>query len=135
MPNFSASILDEVDKYLDQKGSKYIRFVDDVFDEIYRYKDRQNSEDAIYRIYTRASKQINNEKLKSRRGIASKLALWRKENPECNVSEIHDIVGITIVTYYESDINLIAEDIKNLRTEIFDFSKYLFLKFETSSSL
>jgi ppGpp synthetase/RelA/SpoT-type nucleotidyltranferase len=114
--------MNDVDRFLLRNRPDYERFLDIVFREISEYRDLRRNSSPIYRIYTRADKQTGGEKLKSTLGIALKLAKWRDENKNrerIQVSKIHDIIGVTVVTYFESDVARVVNALKRARFRSF----------------
>lgn len=118
MPNSYEIALADVDKFVARNRTDYEKFLEIVYREIGEYRDLRRISSPIYRIYTRADKQLGGERLKSRLGIAKKLATWRdKENGggKVPVSKIHDIIGITVVTYFESEVDKVVQALKRAR--------------------
>lgn len=113
--------LRDVDNFITRNRRDYERFLDIVYREMGEYRDLRKNSSPIYRIYTRADKQIGGEKLKSRLGIAKKLAGWRDNDPggRISVSKIHDIIGITVVTYFESEVKKVVDALKRARFRSF----------------
>jgi ppGpp synthetase/RelA/SpoT-type nucleotidyltranferase len=118
-----AAALVEVDKFLERKGRDYETFLDDVLRELTSYRDRRKNSSTIYRIYSRADKQLGGAKLKSRHGIATKLLKWREKNPTCKIGDIHDIIGATIVVYFENEMASLAEGICRTSSLVFEVEK------------
>ncbi|HEX8365026.1 MAG TPA: hypothetical protein VF603_07065 [Allosphingosinicella sp.] len=112
--------LADVDRFLEQKGPDYERFLEDVLRELARYRERRKNSSVVYRVYSRADKQARGERLKSRLGIATKLAEWREKNSRCKVSEIHDIIGITVVVYFEKEIPIFCHGLTDMRSDVFE---------------
>ncbi len=118
----------EVAKYMRRREPEYVKFLDDVLGDLYRFKDRSSLSGAIYRIYSRADKQLNGRKLKTEEGIAKTIRRWRAEgNPNARIHELHDIIGVTIVTYFDSEVPRIVEALK--KTDSFKgfFSSFDFI--------
>ena len=112
----------DVDRFLQRNRREFEQFLAIVFRELGEYRDVRRNSSPIYRIYTRADKQIGGEKLKSHLGIAKKLAQWRDDNKESRriiVNEIHDIIGVTVVTYFESDVVIVANALGKSRFKTF----------------
>lgn len=123
MTNSYEVALGDVDRFLARYRSDYERFLKTVYREMGEYRDARRNSSPIYRIYTRADKQLGGEKLKSRLGIAKKLARWRDEakaGERFVPAAIHDIIGITIVTFFESEVDQVVTALK--RTRFRDFS-------------
>lgn len=104
----------EVSKFLDRRRRDYETFLDDVVRDLKRAKD-EGSLPGVYQIYTRADKQPGGAKTKSQVGIVKKLADWRfgaDGNPETSPSEIHDIIGLTVVVYFSSEVSQTCDEIE-----------------------
>lgn len=100
-------ILEEVQDYLSVNRQLYVVCMEDltrILDQIRYHPEWAN---VIYRIYSRADKQLG-DPFKSPRKIAEKLADWRKKQPGAPASAIHDIIGLTIVVTYPSDLDLLT---------------------------
>lgn len=92
-----------VDDYLKERRSQYIDFQNDLEGELKRFKNMPEWNDVIYKVYSRAEKQPN-EPLKTSWKIAEKLDSWRKDKLTTLVSDIHDIIGLTIIVTFPSDV-------------------------------
>jgi ppGpp synthetase/RelA/SpoT-type nucleotidyltranferase len=103
----------EVREFLSKRQPGYEGFLDDVQRDLLRFRDVGSNYEKIYRIYSRADKQRGQGKLKSVDGIANTLRRWREKNPAAQVREVHDIIGLTIVTYFKSDIEYILKRISS----------------------
>lgn len=108
MPVNSAA-LQEVSAFVDARRGDYRQLLDAVQRELVQFKDRIEYRDAIYRIYSRADKQVGGDPLKSKEKIAEKLSRWREETPAAKPQDIHDIIGITVVVYFESQRDRVAD--------------------------
>lgn len=102
----------EVAAYIRERGDEYMKFHTDVLQDLYRFKDRSSLSQSIYRIYSRADKQIGGRILKSEEGIAATIRRWRADGKSGKISELHDIIGVTIVTYFESEVPKVVEALK-----------------------
>lgn len=114
--------LTDVDLFISRHRGHYEQFLESVLRELSEYRDIRRNSSPIYRLYSRADKQIGGEKLKSRLGIAKKLANWRREEKgdrRIRVNEVHDIIGVTIVTYFESEIAFVAGALRKARFKTF----------------
>jgi ppGpp synthetase/RelA/SpoT-type nucleotidyltranferase len=74
---------------------------------------REIDEDArarnkIKELYSRAKKQ-NGDEFKSVVKIAHKLEIWRARDPNTQIKDIHDIVGLTVVVFYADYIKQLIE--------------------------
>lgn len=105
---FDAS--DEVQQFLESNRGHYRRLLDAIVGELEDVRDRPRGRELVYRIYTRADKQAGGNPLKSEGGIAKKLARWRNEDGKLyRVSDVHDIIGVTVVTYFDSGVDEVVE--------------------------
>lgn len=104
---------EEVEVALRRWGPRYARFHEQVLRELLEFRHSPENSSIIYRLYSRADKQAGGSCLKSIDSIMVKLADWRRENPAAEVRDLHDIVGLTIVTYFQSEIDPILERLKS----------------------
>jgi ppGpp synthetase/RelA/SpoT-type nucleotidyltranferase len=104
-----SAIRQEVDKFIKLRGRDYISFLEEVQRELSNFKDRAAFHEVIYRIYSRADKQIGGEPLKTNSKIAKKLSEERLKTPSMPVSGIKDIIGVTVVTYFTSERELVSK--------------------------
>jgi ppGpp synthetase/RelA/SpoT-type nucleotidyltranferase len=95
-----------------RREDQYIRLWRKTLEQLVAFKDRLEFRDAIYRIYSRADKQVGGAALKSRDKIVAKLVRERKDNPKMRAQDIHDIIGITVVVYFESQRNSVADGLE-----------------------
>jgi ppGpp synthetase/RelA/SpoT-type nucleotidyltranferase len=103
----------EIDMYMNVNRDRYRSFLSDLRSEVTDIRNRYDVNRLIYSIYSRSDKQKGDE-IKSKLRIAQKLVQWRKEacdenKPTPKVSDIHDIVGITIVVNFPSDTYVVAD--------------------------
>jgi ppGpp synthetase/RelA/SpoT-type nucleotidyltranferase len=106
----------EVAAYIKERGEDYTNFQTDVLQDLYRFKDRSSLSQSIYRIYSRADKQVGGRVLKSLEGMASTIRRWRDQGGSGKVYELHDIIGVTIVTYFDSEVPRVVEALKKTGT-------------------
>jgi len=99
-------------KHLRIQQPVYEKFLRDVLQDLYRFKDRSSLANSIYRIYSRADKQLNARILKSEEGVANTLRKWSSTNSKARVSDLHDIIGVTIVTYFDSEVSAVVEALR-----------------------
>lgn len=64
---------------------------------------KKEGQEFVFSVYSRASKQGGSE-FKSRMKLASKLMEKTGENPDFSMADIVDIVGLTVVVYYNDQI-------------------------------
>jgi ppGpp synthetase/RelA/SpoT-type nucleotidyltranferase len=110
----------EVEKYLKRWRRSYETFLDDINAELVRFRDRGDNFDCIYRIYSRADKQRGGDKLKSVDRIVKKLVRERSRSTKFPIKDMNDIVGITMVVYYFSDLEKIAKLLQAFRNSKFE---------------
>lgn len=91
----------------------YEAFHSHVLRELSEFRHKPQNQDAIYRLYSRADKQKGGECIKSVDSIAKKLAKWRSDGHNCKLHDIHDIVGVTMVTYFNAEIEPLIERLKD----------------------
>jgi len=121
---------DEVRRFLALSRGSYRRLLDAIVGELEDFRDRGRNRELVYRIYTRADKQVGGDALKSVDGIVKKLIAWRGEAPvgaRTKPQDIHDIIGITVVTYFESSKARIVAALQREDA----FKSFEFIKHET----
>lgn len=117
-------VVEEVSAYLERTRGQYGRFLAAIQGELGDLKDRARNHELVYRIYSRGDKQVGGDILKSDTGIAKKLKRWRDDdNFHYHPSEVHDIIGITIVTYFDSGVDRVVSILE--RVDAFRSFKYL----------
>jgi ppGpp synthetase/RelA/SpoT-type nucleotidyltranferase len=102
------AVSNEVNQFLDRRKGDYVKLLRMTQEELVRFKDRFQFRDAIYRIYSRADKQLGGEAFKTPEKITKKLMDWRAKRSSTKVHDIHDIIGITVVVYFETQRDLVA---------------------------
>lgn len=109
----SDSLYLECEKFIKENRNRYESLLEEVRGLAAHVKKIDNSR-RIYRIYSRGDNKNEDGEFKSTAKVAQKLAKWRKNyNTKSRVEEIHDIIGITIVVHYDSDIPAVYEMIKS----------------------
>jgi len=120
IPRTELDWLPIVRSLIGEKVESYRGFLERLEDDLEKFKDRVEFSGKIYRIYSRKDKQRGRAPLKSTRKIARKLADWIQGNlkeldkdarPHPKVTDIHDIIGLTVVTYYEADVEIIVDEL------------------------
>jgi ppGpp synthetase/RelA/SpoT-type nucleotidyltranferase len=104
-------ILKEVRDYLGEHGTRYTTFQGELESRLESLKNHPEWSNVVYRIYSRADKQLG-EKFKRPGKIAEKLEEWRKTNPSASVSAVHDIIALTAVVTFPSDVVRFSEYLK-----------------------
>lgn len=117
----TTKLLLEVEEHLKQNREPYLNFLRDLEGGLRKLRTRPEWSSVVYRIYSRAEKQLGNP-FKAEQKIAEKLERWRKKIPKTTVAEIHDIIALTIVVTYPSDLPLLAGYLaKNTDSDLSDF--------------
>lgn len=104
-----SAVSKEVAELLKRRKPNYISLLAVVSEELRRFKDRPSFHDVIYRIYSRADKQIGGQPLKAGWKITKKLSEWRVKKPSTQMIDIHDIIGVTVVTYFTSQRKIVSK--------------------------
>ena len=112
--NRYAEALHEVHDFLRLREDNYLRLLRKTQEQLVEFKDRFEYRDAIYRIYSRADKQIGGAPLKSREKIAEKIVRERTKNSDFKPQDVHDIIGVTVVVYFESQRDLVADGLEKI---------------------
>lgn len=87
----------------------YERFFRDVYRELSEFRHLPQNSQIVYRLYSRVDKQKGNDPLKTVESITRKISKWRRDGSRVTVRDIHDIIAITIVTYFNSEIEPLIE--------------------------
>lgn len=103
-----SAVLSEVTKFLKRRRDDYNSLVVLVNEELRRFKEQPELHDAIYRIYSRQDKQIGGDPLKADWKIAKSLSELRADKPSTSVGDIDDIIGVTVVSYFTSQREVIC---------------------------
>lgn len=108
-----SDISKEIDIYMGVNRDRYRSFIVDLRSEVTDIRNRYDVNRLIYSIYSRSDKQ-KGEELKSTLRIAQKLSKWREEasaehKPMPKVSDIHDVIGLTLVVNFPSDRDAVAD--------------------------
>jgi len=118
----SAKTVKEVEDYLAKRRNVYIKFQNELETQLKSFKNKPEWNDVIYKIYSRVEKQPDNP-LKTSWKIAEKWDLWKKSKPSTMVSDIHDIIGLTIIVTFPSDV-LSLEKYFNENNKIGNFNLF-----------
>ena len=117
-------VLEEVREYLARTRGQYGRLLAAIVGELGDLRDRARNHDLVYRIYTRGDKQLGGDILKSDVGIAKKLQGWRDDDGRHYLPcEIHDIIGVTIVTFFNSGVDQVV----NFLSKVDAFRSFKFI--------
>lgn len=114
MPLNKQELINECQSYINSNALRYIELLKIVNSFLDAIKKSDNS-NHIYRIYSRKDNKNEESNFKKDFRIADKLYKWRqKYNSKSKVNDIHDIIGMTVVVYYDSDIDYVFNNIKEL---------------------
>jgi ppGpp synthetase/RelA/SpoT-type nucleotidyltranferase len=107
MNDIESRTLMEVRRFLDdQRRNRYETFLIELLNELTRFRDRR-FRSIIYRIYDRGDKQLGGRRLKEEREIARKLIKLRQKTASTRPTDVYDIIAVTIVVYFHSQIDLV----------------------------
>jgi ppGpp synthetase/RelA/SpoT-type nucleotidyltranferase len=98
----------EVQQFKSNYEAQYRKLLSDVRAVFQEIDDDARARNKIKEVYGRAKKQ-NGDEFKSVVKIAQKLEIWRIEDPNTKVNDIHDIIGITVVVFYADYIRQLIE--------------------------
>ena len=125
----SQDILSEVRGFLSENSSKYLTLLREVRSFLSELRSDVAS-DRIYRLYSRKDNRDESDEFKSIEKIAAKLAKWRqKYGPDRQVRDIHDIIGVSVVVFYDSDISDVFLLLKE-KCEEYNLSLFTYLSGE-----
>ena len=111
--NYNQLLISEAKDFLYENSNNYLSLLNEVKLFIKSLRNEQGGEN-IYRIYSRKDNKSETDEFKSIEKIVEKLIKWRSVyNPESQPKDLHDVIGITIVVYYISDIEPIFRLIKS----------------------
>ena len=112
-----------VTEYLDAKTKPLLELLETVRGAAQRTK-KACGEDVVYRVYSRAEKQKDELKTKSK--IVKKFIENRAEDASYELTAMSDIVGITIVVYYDDQIPVVIEQLhKEFSSPRLEFEEYV----------
>ena len=98
-------ILFEVRGFLFENSGKYLTLLKEVRNFLNELRADVAS-NQIYRLYSRKDNRDESDEFKSIEKIAAKLARWRqKYGQDRQVKDVHDIIGVSVVVFYDSDIS------------------------------
>ena len=123
--NNGQDILFEVREFLFENNAKYLTLLREAKNFLNELRS-DNAATQVCRLYSRKDNRDENDEFKSIEKIAAKLARWRhKYGIDRQVKDIHDIIGVSVVVYYDSDISnvfyLIKEKCEDYRLSIFKY--------------
>jgi ppGpp synthetase/RelA/SpoT-type nucleotidyltranferase len=105
-------VSNEVAAFLEEHREKYRKLLNNVKIYIDHLKD-DTCKEHVYRTYSRRDNKNETSEFKDTNKIALKLIKWRNRYPHPSMPrDIHDIIGVSIVVYYESDIGQVIGCIK-----------------------
>ncbi|OYZ89688.1 MAG: hypothetical protein B7X99_18955 [Rhizobiales bacterium 17-65-6] len=102
----------QVRHFLDKNISKYERFLDEVINFTYDLRLKKTFSGKIYRIYDRGAKQKGQRRIKTDEGILKAFKKLRSDNQSAKINDIEDIIGLTVVVYFMSDIDPVVTALK-----------------------
>lgn len=103
----------ECERFISDNKKRYEKLLEDVL-ALAKYLRTIDTSHRIYRVYSRRDNQNEEGDFKKISKVAEKLVKWRKKyNPKSRAEDLHDIIGITIVVHYDSDISAVYEMIRN----------------------
>ena len=109
----------EARQFIEDWGTACANTVGEVREIFTQFSQSPHLTGRIYRIYSRGERQ-NGEELKELWKIAAKLKKMRKKKPSYAPLDLPDIVGLTIVCVYPSDIQIVKDFvISQFRRRIF----------------
>jgi ppGpp synthetase/RelA/SpoT-type nucleotidyltranferase len=105
-------VSNEVSTFLEEHKEKYRKLLGDV--RIYiNYLKNEICAEHIYRVYSRRDNKGETSEFKNFNKIVTKLIKWRQlYSKDSMPRDLHDIIGVSIIVYYESDINHVIDHIK-----------------------
>ncbi len=119
--NDSYKIKAEIKDFIYNNNDRYIKLLTDVKNFLSNLKS-EHAHDQIYRVYSRADNRNATNEFKSTERVSLKLTRWRQEDNNVKIHHIHDIIGASIVVFYEDSIDkvfkIIKKNCKNYNLEI-----------------
>jgi ppGpp synthetase/RelA/SpoT-type nucleotidyltranferase len=100
-------LLEEVRHFLENNRASYINVLSHLQAELAGIRHHPEVNGLIYSVYSRSDKQ-QGEPLKKEEKIAQKL-FREREKRTCRVSDLDDIIGLTIVVNFPSDRDAVAD--------------------------
>lgn len=114
----------EVKDFLFTNNERYTKLLNEVKSFLEKLKSTYAA-NQIYRCYSRVDNRHETNEFKSIDKITSKITHWRKTTPDAKLQSLHDIVGVSIVVFYEDDIDIVFKSIKtNCKSNNFEISPY-----------
>jgi ppGpp synthetase/RelA/SpoT-type nucleotidyltranferase len=112
--------ISECRNFVQENEKRYLDLLDEV-NSFIRLIKNIDSQKCIYRSYSRKDNKNEDSEFKRPSKILEKLIKWRAlYSGNSNINDLHDVIGVTIVVYYHSDIPYIYDliekkaSIKNL---------------------
>ena len=103
----------ECEKSIKENRKRYEKLLSEVVG-LAKHVREHDSLDRLYRVYSRKDNKNEESDFKKTSKVAEKLAKWRKNyDPKSRPEDLHDIIGITIVVRYNSDIEAVYGMIMN----------------------
>jgi ppGpp synthetase/RelA/SpoT-type nucleotidyltranferase len=98
----------EVQQFKSNYEAQYRKLLADVKAVFEGIEEDARARNKIKDVYSRSKKQ-NGDEFKSVVKIANKLEIWRTRDPNTQIKDIHDIIGMTVVVFYADYIKQIVE--------------------------
>lgn len=122
-------VVGEVNAKIREHADDWLKLQNRIRDRFHEYQEVGELRSAIYNVYTRADRQpkgVQNPHLKSAAKIAEEICLQRRggtksrtgqkreipAKPKFNIYEVSDIIGVTIVCPFDSDVERVVQQIE-----------------------
>ena len=100
---------------LQRRQEQYLRVLNTIKDLLENYRNYQaEGRRTIYRVASRADYQGPGQEFKMVKSVEEKIEQKKKDNKGYSVKDLEDIVGLRIVCFYPSDIETVAQYIRQL---------------------
>lgn len=100
---------------LQRRREQYLYVLNTIKDLLNNYRTYQvEGRQAIYRIASRSDFQDSGQEFKTTKSVEEKIEQKKKDNEEYSLKDLEDIIGLRIVCFYPSDIETVAQHIRQL---------------------
>jgi len=100
---------------LQRRSEQYLRVLKTIRSLLENYQNYQaEGRRTIYRVASRADNQGLGQEFKTPKSVKEKIEQKKKDNTEYSLKDLEDIVGLRIVCFYPSDIETVAQYIRQL---------------------